>query len=211
MKKVLVLLLSLFVLVNIFAATGTIGNAVGGSSDATLKLTLNNEYRFAFIKAGDDGSAPSIGTCSETVLDEFNLTTKGDALTMSNTGTTLELDESKNIFYFFYQAYTNQAGLKIKISTPYSLAKDDDPSQKISYNAKLEIVSGKWDGDALSPTTITSETGTTYASANIRASATPEDFNYMGLCKVTIDSNEDLGKKKPGNYSARIYLTLTTT
>lgn len=212
MKKILVLFLSLFVLANIFAATGKIGNAVEGSSDATLKLTLNNEYRFAFIAAGADGSAPSIGSGSETALSEFNLTTKGNALTMSNAGTTLELDESQNIFYFFYQAYTNQAGLKIKISTPYSLAKKNDPSQKISFNAKLETVSGQWDGDALSPTTIiTSETGTTYASANIKASATHEDFNYMGLCKVTIDSNEDLGKKKPGKYSAIIYLTLTTT
>ena len=36
-----------------------------------------------------------------------------------------------------------------------------------------------------------------------------DDFNYMGLCKVVISSTEDLGKKKPGIYSANIKLTLT--
>ena len=114
-----------------------------------------------------------------------------------------------NVFCFFYQAYTNQGNLKIKISAPYSLKKDDDPSQTISYKASFEPVSNKWDGEALSRTSITSGSGTSASAFITDPSGDFDDFNYIGLCKVTITSDEDLGKKKPGNYSANIYLTLT--
>lgn len=214
MKKLFVLLLSVFVVMNVFAATGTTGGAVEDVSEATLKLTLENQYKFAFIAAATTESGePTIGTGSVNPLSEFKLSTTGDALTFSGDKTTLELDEAKNVFYFFYQAYTNQGNLKIKISAPYSLKKDDDPSQTISYKASFEPVSNKWDGEALSRTSITSGSDTeSSASAKIKKDSTTtdgDDFNYMGLCKVTIDSTEDLGKKKPGNYSANIYLTLT--
>ena len=214
MKKILVLLLSVFVVMNVFAATGTTGGAVKDVSEATLKLTLENQYKFAFIAAATTESGePTIGTGSVNPLSEFKLSTTGDALTFSGDKTTLELDEAKNVFYFFYQAYTNQGNLKIKISAPYSLKKDDDPSQTISYKASFEPVSNKWDGEALSRTSITSGSDTeSSASAKIKKDSTTtdgDDFNYMGLCKVTIDSTEDLGKKKPGNYSANIHLTLT--
>ena len=212
MKKIFVLLLSIFVVMSVFAATGTIGEAIGGSSKATLKLTLENQYKFAFIAAATTESGePTIGTGSVNPLSEFKLSTTGDALTFSGDKTTLELDEAKNVFYFFYQAYTNQGNLKIKISAPYSLKKDDDPSQTISYKASFEPVSNKWDGEALSRTSITSGSGTS-ASAYIKdPNRDFDDFNYIGLCKVTISSveNEDLGKKKPGDYSANIYLNLT--
>ena len=212
MKKLFVLLLSVFVVMNVFAATGTTGGAVEDVSEATLKLTLENQYKFAFIAAATTESGePTIGTGSVNPLSEFKLSTTGDALTFSGDKTTLELDEAKNVFYFFYQAYTNQGNLKIKISAPYSLKKDDDPSQTISYKASFEPVSNKWDGEALSRTSITSGSGTS-ASAYIKdPNRDFDDFNYIGLCKVTISSveNEDLGKKKPGDYSANISLTLT--
>ena len=216
MKKLFVLLLSVFVVMNVFATTGTTEESVGDSK-ATLKLTLENQYKFAFIAAATTESGePTIGTGSVNPLSEFKLSTTGDALTFSGDKTTLELDEAKNVFYFFYQAYTNQGNLKIKISAPYSLKKDDDPSQTISYKASFEPVSNKWDGEALSRTSITSGSGTsgsgTSASAYIKdPNRDFDDFNYIGLCKVTISSveNEDLGKKKPGDYSANIYLNLT--
>ena len=63
MKKILVLLLSVFVVMNVFAATGTTGGAVGDVSEATLKLTLENQYKFAFIAAATTESGePTIGT-----------------------------------------------------------------------------------------------------------------------------------------------------
>ena len=105
MKKILVLLLSVFVVMNVFAATGTIGEAVNGSSEATLKLTLENQYKFAFIKAADNGGAPDIGTGSVNPLSEFKLSTTGDALIFSGDKTTLELDETKNVFYFFSNSF----------------------------------------------------------------------------------------------------------
>lgn len=207
MKKLIVLLLSIFVAMNIFAATG---EALEGVSEATLNLTLENQYKFAFIEAAAGGTAPSIGTGQVTPLSEFTLHTTGDALIKSGADTTLKLDKTRNVFYFFYQAYTNQGNLKIKISAPDSLVKDDDPNQKISYKATFYTVSGKWDGDALSSSFITSgSTTASSASAKIKSSSAEEDYNYMGLCKVVISSTEDLGKKKPGNYSAKIYLTLT--
>ena len=51
MKKILVLLLSVFVVMNVFSATGT---AVNGVSEATLTLTLADQYKFAFIEATAD-------------------------------------------------------------------------------------------------------------------------------------------------------------
>ena len=211
MKKTLVLLLSIFVVMNIFAATGTIGEVVDGSSEATLKLTLKDQYKFAFIAAADGGTAPSIGTGKETALSRFDLITTGNALTMSGEGTTLKLDQDKNVFYFYYQAYTNRDNLKIKISAPQSLVNDDDSSQTIPYTASF-TTTNIWDGEALSSSSITSGSDTaSSASAEIKKNSPTEgdDYNYMGLCKVTITSTTDLGKKKPGNYSANIILTLT--
>ena len=210
MKKLIVLLLSIFVVMNVFASTGTTGEAVKGVSEATLKLTLVDKYKFAFIEAADGGTAPSIGTGSEVPLSEFILKTTGDALIMSGAHTTLKLDETKNVFYFFYQAYTNRGDLKIKISAPDDL-KIEGSSEKISYTATFYTVSGKWDGENLSSSSITSGSDTSFAKANIKKDSTTEgdDFNYMGLCKVVISSTEDLGKKKPGIYSANIKLTLT--
>ena len=205
MKKLIVLLLSIFVAMNIFAATGA---ALEGVSEATLNLTLENQYKFAFIAASDVSNIG--GQAPVTPLSEFTLHTTGDALIKSGADTTLKLDKTRNVFYFFYQAYTNQGNLKIKISAPDSLVKDDDPNQKISYKATFYTVSGKWDGDALSSSFITSgSTTASSASAKIKSSSAEEDYNYMGLCKVVISSTEDLGKKKPGIYSANIKLTLT--
>ena len=197
MKKLFVLLLSVFVVMNVFAATGEAVNV-----DSTLTLELENQYKFAFIASTD--------ITSET-LSEFILHTKGDALTFSRDKTTLELDEARNVFYFYYQAYTNRGDLKIKISAPNNLVKDDDPSQTIPYTASFEPVSKNWDGGTLSLSSITSGSVTASAASAdiIKDLNNPGDYNYMGLCKVTIDSAEDLGKKKPGNYSAKIYLTLT--
>ena len=211
MKKILVLLLSVFVVMNVFAATGTTGGAVEDVSEATLKLTLENQYRFAFIEAAN-GGAPDIVTGPVTQLSDFTLHTTGDALTFSGDKTTLELDEAKNVFYFFYQAYTNRGDLKIKISAPYPLTKVDDPSQTIPFTVSFVTISEKWDGEALSCPSITSgkdKESSAVAAIKKNSTTAGDDFNYMGLCKVTIDSTEDLGKKKPGNYSANIYLTLT--
>ena len=210
MKKLIVLLLSVFIIMNVFAATGTTGGAVGDLSEATLKLTLNNQYKFAFIEAADGGTAPSIGTGQVTPLSEFTLHTTGDAFIMNGGKTTLRLDEARNVFYFYYQAYTNQGNLKIKISAPDSLSIAEDTSaEPISYTASFQTVEGKWDGGGLSSRSITSGAGTNSASASIKSSSAVEDYNYMGLCKVVISSTEDLGKKKPGIYSANIKLTLT--
>lgn len=211
MKKTLVLLLSVFVIMNVFAAIGTAGVEVGGDSEATLKLTLVDKYKFAFIAAADGGTAPSIGTGSEVPLSEFILSTTGDALIMSGADTTLKLDKTNNVFYFFYQAYTNRDDLEIKISAPDDL-KTEGSSEPIPYTATFYTVSGKWDGENLSSSSITSGSDTSFAKANIKKDSTTEgdDFNYMGLCKVIISSTEDLGKKKPGYYSANIKLTLTT-
>ena len=208
MKKILVLLLSVFVVMNVFAATGTTGGAVGDVSEATLKLTLENQYKFAFIAAATTESGePTIGTGSVNPLSEFKLSTTGDALTFSGDKTTLELDEAKNVFYFYYQAYTNKDNIIITISADNLVNEGND---YIQYTASFETVQNKWDGETLSPSSITSGSGTS-ASANIKSSSTVKDYNHMGLCKVVISSikNEDLGKKKPGDYSANIHLTLT--
>ena len=78
MKKILVLLLSVFVVMNVFATTGT----VAGDVSATLNLTLNNQYKVAFIEAAN-GGAPDIVTGPVTQLSDFTLHTTGDALDMS--------------------------------------------------------------------------------------------------------------------------------
>lgn len=208
MKKLFVLLLSVFVVMNVFAATGEKLNV---DSEATLTLELEDKYKFAFIAAAKTESGePTIGTGSETPLSEFILSTTGNALEISGQGTTLRLHDTQNVFYFYYQAYTNRDNLKIKISAPQSLVNDDDSSQTIPYTASF-TTTNIWDGEALSSPSITSGSDTaSSASANIKSSSTLKDFNYMGLCKVTITSDEDLGTKKPGNYSANIKLTLTT-
>lgn len=205
MKKLIVLLLSIFVAMNIFAAAG---EALEGVSEATLNLTLANQYKFAFIAASDVSNIG--GQASVTPLSKFTLHTTGDALIMSGAHTTLKLDKTKNVFYFFYQAYTNRGDLEIKISAPDDL-KIEGSSETISYTATFYTVSGKWDGENLSSSSITSGSDTSFAKANIKKDSTTEgdDFNYMGLCKVVISSTEDLGKKKPGIYSANIKLTLT--
>ena len=212
MKKILVLLLSVFVVMNVFAATGTTGGAVKDVSEATLNLTLENQYKFAFIEAADGGNEPDIVTGSVTPLSDFTLQTKGAALTFSEGKTTLALDEAEHIFYFYYQAYTNRGDLRIKLSAPYPLTKVDDPSQTIPFTVSFVTISEKWDGEALSRPSITSgkdKESSAFAAIKKNSTTAGDDFNYMGLCKVTIDSTEDLGKKKPGNYSANIYLTLT--
>ena len=214
MKKIFVLLLSVFVVMNVFATTGTTEESVGDSK-ATLKLTLENKYKLAFIASPDITSEPK---------SEFTLKTTGNALTMSGEGTTLRLHDTQNVFYFYYQAYTNQDNLIITISADD--LKNEDFSETIKYKASF-VTLDKWDGDTLSHSYIisgsnttsesdtTSESGTTSeseptsASAKIKSSSTLKDYNYMGLCKVTITSDEDLGKKKPGIYRANIYLTLT--
>ena len=208
MKKLFVLLLSVFVVMNVFAATGEVVNV---DPKATLTLELENQYKFAFIAAATTESGePTIGTGSETPLSKFDLITDGNALTMSGEGTTLRLHPTQNVFYFYYQAYTNRGDLKIKISAPDDL-KTEGSSETIPYTATFYTVSGKWDGENLSPSSITSGSDTSFAKANIKKNSTTEgdDFNYMGLCKVVISSTEDLGKKKPGIYSANIKLTLT--
>ena len=200
MKKLFVLLLSVFVVMNVFAATGTIGEAVDGSSEATLTLTLADQYKFAFIASPDITSEPK---------SEFTLKTTGNALTMSGEEK-LKLDGTQNVFYFYYQAYTNQDNLIITISADD--LKNEDFSETIKYKASFEPVSNKWDGEALSCPSITSgkdKESSAVAAIKKNSTTAGDDFNYMGLCKVTIDSTEDLGKKKPGNYSANIHLTLT--
>ena len=199
MKKIFVLLLSVFVVMNVFATTGT----VAGDVSATLNLTLNNQYKVEFIEAAN-GGAPDIVTGPVTPLSDFTLHTTGDALDMSGNNK-LILDANQNVFYFYYQAYTNKDNIIITISADNLVNGGND---SIQYTASFETVQNKWDGETLSPSSITSGSGTS-ASANIKSSSTAKDYNYMGLCKVTITSDEDLGKKKPGNYSAKIYLTLT--
>lgn len=207
MKKILVLLFSVFVVMNVFAETDTAEVEVRGSSEATLNLTLANQYKLSFIKAADGGDEPDIVTGPVTSLSEFNLITTGNALTMSGEEN-LKLHDTQNVFYFYYQVYTNEENLIITISADN--LKNEDSTAMISYKASFATVEGKWDGEALSRPSITSGSGTS-ASAKIKSSSTLKDYNYMGLCKVTISSveNEDLGKKKPGNYSAKIKLTLT--
>ena len=205
MKKLFVLLLSVFVVMNVFATTGT----VAGDVSATLNLTLNNQYKVAFIEAAN-GGAPDIVTGPVTPLSNFTLHTTGDALDMSEKNK-LILDANQNVFYFYYQAYTNVDNLKIKISAPDDL-KNEGSSETIRFKASFKTVTDKWDGEAF-PDSITSGSDTSFAEANIKKGSTTtdgDDFNYMGLCKVTITSDVDLGKKKPGNYSANIKLTLTT-
>ena len=201
MKKLFVLLLSVFVVMNVFATTGT----VAGDVSATLNLTLNNQYKVAFIEAAN-GGAPDIVTGPVTPLSNFTLHTTGDALDMSEKNK-LILDANQNVFYFYYQAYTNKDNIIITISADNLVNGGND---SIQYTASFETVQNKWDGETLSPSSITSGSGTS-ASANIKSSSTVKDYNYMGLCKVVISSieNEDLGKKKPGDYSANIHLTLT--
>lgn len=200
MKKLIVLLLSVFVVMNVFAATG---EALNVDSEATLTLELRDKYKFAFIKATTD-----IGT--DTPLSNFTLKTTGDALTMSGERK-LKLDDTQNVFYFYYQAYTNQDNLKIKISADDLVNGDVDSPKKIKYIASFAPVSNNWDGVPLSPSSITSGSGTSAIALIKDPDRRFDDFNYMGLCMVTISSSEDedLGKKKPGNYSANIKLTLT--
>ena len=201
MKKLFVLLLSVFVVMNVFATTGTTEESVGDSK-ATLKLTLENKYKLAFIRASDITSDSLI---------EFPLSTNGgDALTMSGEEK-LKLDGTQNVFYFYYQAYTNRDDLKIKFSADDLVNGDDDSPQTIKYIASFETISENWDGGTLSPNSITSGSGTSAIALIKDPDRRFDDFNYMGLCMVTISSSEDedLGKKKPGNYSAKIKLTLT--
>ena len=204
MKKIFVLLLSVFVVMNVFATTGT----VAGDVSATLNLTLNNQYKVAFIEAAN-GGAPDIVTGPVTQLSDFTLHTTGDALDMSGKKK-LILDANQNVFYFYYQAYTNKDNIIITISADNLVNEGND---YIQYTASFETIQNEWDGGTLSANSITSGSGTTSASAKIKKDSTTDgdDYIYMGLCKVVISSieNEDLGKKKPGIYRANIYLTLT--
>lgn len=207
MKRFISILVVLSIVITVISASA-LGTAVDAIPESTLKLVLDNEYKFGFIAAGSDGSAPTIGTGSETALSEFILEKKGYAI---NTSNYLQLDDTKNIFYFFYEAYTNQS-LKIQISTPYPLSKEDEPSQTITFKATLATVSSKWDGADLSKTELVSGSASDSVSyAAIKRDGVTEDFNYSGLCKVTITTDENLGEKKPGNYTANIYLILTNT
>lgn len=207
MKRFISILVVLSIVITVISASA-LGTAVDAIPESTLKLVLDNEYKFGFIAAGSDGSAPTIGTGSETALSEFILEKKGFAI---NTSNYLQLDDTKNIFYFFYEAYTNQS-LKIQISTPYPLSKEDESSQTITFKATLATVSSKWDGADLSKTELVSGSASDSVSyAAIKRDGVTEDFNYSGLCKVTITTDENLGEKKPGNYTANIYLILTNT
>ena len=205
MKKIIALLIIISIAGTIFAGLGSgVGDSYSSSSELTL--TLNSVYEFAFIKSDQITNIDQPGL---TVLDTFNLKTKGGALTSD-----LELDEESNVFYFFYHAYTNMANLAIKISAPDSLTKSDDLGQKIAFNVSLATEAGKWDGDALSSYSFDSGTASSYSTALIRnSSISPDKFNYSGLCKITVNeaSGVNLWEKKPGNYRTNIYLTLITT
>ena len=87
MKKLFVLLLSVFVVMNVFATTGTTEESVGDSK-ATLTLTLADQYKFAFIASPDITSEPK---------SEFTLKTTGNALTMSGEEK-LKLEGTQNVF-----------------------------------------------------------------------------------------------------------------
>ena len=93
MKKIIAILVILSVLTTVFAAVST---STSTSSSAELSLALADAYEFAFT---DSESA---------VLNSFVLNTAGDALNRN-----LNLDETKNIFYFYYKAYTGETNLKI--------------------------------------------------------------------------------------------------
>ena len=105
MKRILALLIVLAVLTSVFAAVST---NVDTPSSATLNLALEQKYEFAFVSNKDDLT---------TVMNSFSLYTKGEALEKS-----LELDETRNIFYFYYNIRnthvsfeTNETNTRIKV------------------------------------------------------------------------------------------------
>lgn len=134
MKKLISMLVGLTIVITAIAASD-LSTSVGTETTSTLNLSLTNEYSFGFT------ATPTIDG-SVTALNEFKLKTKGYAINSTNY---LQLDNSQNIFYFFYKAYTNQA-LKIQMSVNEPLKKNDDPSQTINFIASLQTVSGQWDG-----------------------------------------------------------------
>lgn len=191
MKRILALLIVLAVLTSVFAAVST---NVDTPSSATLNLALEQKYEFAFVKDKDDLTK---------AMDSFSLNTKGEALEKS-----LELDETRNIFYFYYKVYTGETNLYIKFDASNPLTNTEGDS--INYSVKLETLSG-WDAAGFSTTGF--ESGSTSEAIIRSASVNSAKFNLYGICKVTIDdaSGVKLWEKKPGSYSAPIYLKLTTT
>lgn len=203
MKKLISMLVGLTIVITAIAASD-LSTSVGTETTSTLNLILKNEYSFGFT------ATPTIDG-SVTALNKFDLKTKGSAINSTNY---LQLDNSQNIFYFFYKAYTNQA-LKIQMSVNEPLKKNDDPSQTINFIASLQTVSGQWDGgkwDDGGSTSVALTTGsdktTTYAKIFADDRIIDKDFNYSGVCRVIISSSENIGTKKPGNYSTNIYLNL---
>ena len=189
MKKIIAILVILSVLTTVFAAVST---STSTSSSAELSLALADAYEFAFT---DSESA---------VLDSFVLKTAGDALNRN-----LNLDETQNIFYFYYKAYTGETNLKIKFNATNHLTTSG--GDQIKYLVKLDPVSGYWDAAGFS--TAEFESGNS-SEAIIRSSTLNNTvFNFYGKCKVIIDdaSGVNLWEKKPGNYNATIYLELSTT
>lgn len=168
------------------------------TDDSKLTLTLAPGYRLGFIKAGDKDN---IDSDSLELMNEFALSTKGTAAL-----STLALDKSANIFYFFYHVYDASNTLTITISANNLTYSTDE----IKYNVEL-TPTGTWDGGAFSPTSFDSGSSSTAAIRNTSINSTK--YNCTGICQVQVGNANgvNLYDAKPGAYVATISLVLTTT
>ena len=187
--------ISIFVVLSIVAIV--FADSVA-TDESTLKLTLAPEYRLGFIKAGDKDN---IDSDSLELMNEFALSTKGTAAL-----STLALDKSANIFYFFYHVYDASNTLTITISANNLTYSTDE----IKYNVEL-TPTGTWDGGAFSPTSFDSGSSSTAAIRNTSINSTK--YNCTGICQVQVGNANgvNLYDAKPGAYVATISLVLTTT